>query len=110
MAAIPKYSVLRFRSVDEAQAFTEAVLGFVGSQEGVQWMLDTPQRVVMWQPFHFSPGATFREDAATLYVSDGVLELTPTLGLSATVESTMPRDQLPAARALLIGLQTDWHD
>lgn len=110
-SAIKRYNILEFASFEEAQSFVWAVLTYVGTREGIQWMLDSPRRVVIWQRFRFPPGASFKKDASTFYVSDGVLELAPTLGISLPkATGTLTREQLPGERSLLVGVQTDWHE
>jgi hypothetical protein len=108
-STIKTYSVLEFASLDESQSFLVAVMSYVGTREGIKWMLDTPQRVVIWQRFRFPPGGSYKKDASTFYVSNGVLQLARTLGVALpNVTSTLTREQLPEERSLLIGLQTDW--
>ena len=98
---IEEYHVVPFASLAEAMTVANGIMRFVGSTKGIGRMRD-PKRAVIWST------STLSTDA-TLYLSPGAINAALAAGIVLQKPAVISASGLPAARALLLGDNSDWH-
>ena len=94
---ITEYFILEFPDEFEAVQSSGVIQDFMMTPQGVGFVA-APERVVIW---------TYENK---LYVSSGALKAVRAAGLVPVPTAKVPAQQLPQARALMLGLKSDWND